>query len=329
MSDEFNPVAFFLSEKHFLQTPVWGRFQERLGNEVVTGGGTAADGGTYEYLAICEHGRLSSRLYCPYGPTYDTVGALIEALAFLGKEARARGLSFIRVEPHGPLGEAELAKTGLKKARRTVQPQDTIINDVRESATTPESIIAATSTLRRRLYRRGEKEGVVYEVSYDPAQIGHFIDMIHNVSDRTGMHPHPDSYFEKTAEVLFPEKAGGLLLARLEDKPISAIIFYTDGKVMSYAHAANYSEYRKLSPASGLYSFALLHARESGHVLFDAYGVAPVDAPAAHTWSGFTAFKESFGGVRVHYPGTWELPVKKLQYTAYSMLGKFLIKEKG
>ncbi|MDR3072134.1 MAG: peptidoglycan bridge formation glycyltransferase FemA/FemB family protein [Clostridiales Family XIII bacterium] len=320
----FDAAHYFLHEKHFLQTSAWGAFQQKMGNKTLEADGVSADGGEWSYMAIEEHGQFSSRLYCPYGPFFTTMGAFEDALHSLITAAKAKGLEFVRLEPRSLLTEEDFLKRGLKKARRGVQPPDTIINDVRAEAMSAEDIIAHTSTLRRRLYRKGEKEGVQYDVSYDPADIRHFIDMIHDVSDRTGMHPHPDAYFERMAEVLFPLKKAGLLIAKLDGKPISTILIYTDGTTMSYAHAANFSEYRKISPASGLFSYALLYARETGHTLFDSYGVAPVGAPESHSWSGFTAFKESFGGVRVHYPGTWEFPVRKVRYAAYRLIAKIL-----
>ena len=48
----------------------------------------------------------------------------------------------------------------------------------------------------------------------------------------------------------------------------------------------------------------------------DLWGVAPADQPD-HKWAGFTAFKKSFGGREVAYPGTWDLPVRKIRYGAY------------
>jgi lipid II:glycine glycyltransferase (peptidoglycan interpeptide bridge formation enzyme) len=49
--------------------------------------------------------------------------------------------------------------------------------------------------------------------------------------------------------------------------------------------------------------------------------VAPEDQPN-HKWAGFTAFKKSFGGREVTYPGTWDLPVKKVRYGAYQLARK-------
>ncbi|MDR2036261.1 MAG: peptidoglycan bridge formation glycyltransferase FemA/FemB family protein [Coriobacteriales bacterium] len=323
---DFDLVRFYVEHRHFLQSRAWGEFQRACGNETIRKSGTSQDGGTWEYLAIVERGRFSSRLYCPYGPLYSSKAALEEALASLKAEARSFLVDFVRVEPRGTLCKEDLMALGLRPAARCVQPPDTVINDVRSSAVSEEDILLRASTTRRQLYRYSLRDGVTYKTSYDPADIKHFLDMIHLVADRTGIKPHEDSYFETMAEVLFPQKAAGLLLSVLDDEPLASLIFYTDGTTMGYAHAGSVDGYRKLSPPSGLFMQLQLVARQSGHTLLDTYGVAPEGAGKEHDWAGFTQFKESFGGVRVHYPGTWELPVSKLRYTVYSLAGKLLEK---
>lgn len=323
-SANFDLAQFYLERKHFLQTKAWGEFQQAYGNETLLRSGTAADGGTWEYLAIVERGRFASRLYCPYGPLSTSKTALEEALASLKKEARSYLVDFVRVEPRGTFESKELVALGLKPAARNVQPPDTIINDVRASAVTEDDIMLRASQTRRQLYRYSLRDGVEYQTSYEPRDLAPFLDMIHTVAERTGIIPHEDAYFETMAEVLFPQKAAGMLLSVLDGKPIASLIFYSDGTTMGYAHAGSVDGHRKLSPPSGLFMRLQLFARESGHTLVDTYGVAPVGAGKEHEWAGFTQFKESFGGVRAHYQGTWELSVSKLRYFFYSKAGKIL-----
>ena len=323
-SQSFSIEELYFAQKHFLQGAAWGSFQEALGNEVITKSGTSSDGGTWEYLAIIERGRFSSRLYCPYGPVFSSFTALKEALASLESEAKSHLVEFVRVEPRGMLTPEELHSLGLKEAAHNVQPKDSIINDVRELALTEEEILLRAATTRRQLYRYSLRDGVEYKTSYDPKDIAHFLDMIHLVSERTGMQPHEDSYFETIAETLFPQKAAGMLLSVLEDKPIATMIFYSDGFTLGYAHAGSVDGYRKISPPTGLLMHAQLFARETGHSVLDTYGVAPEGANKEHPWAGFTYFKESFGGTRITYAGTWELPVSKLRYALYNKVGKIL-----
>ncbi|MDR0956122.1 MAG: aminoacyltransferase [Candidatus Nomurabacteria bacterium] len=297
------------SEVSFLQSDSWAKFQRALGREVIQ-----KSGAEFSYLAIVEHGRLSNRLYCPYGPTVESANGLKAALDDLKNEAKKRRLDFVRVEPFGNLTEINLTKFGLKRARKNVNPENTIISDVSVSE---DEIRAALSQTARRYARKCDKAGITYSVSYQPTDIKYFTQMIHSVAARTGMNPYDDLYFQNLAGALFPTKSAGLLLADLDGKKIASIIFFTNGRTMSYAHAGNLTEYRKFSPATGLGLFALLFAHQIGCKKFDWHGVAPdgsADNPKWKSWQGFTNFKLSFGGRRVDRLGTWELPVRPLRY---------------
>jgi lipid II:glycine glycyltransferase (peptidoglycan interpeptide bridge formation enzyme) len=183
-----------------------------------------------------------------------------------------------------------------------------------------------SSDLRRvrRSANKANKEGVTYSSSYDPADLRYFLDMIHDVSKRTGMIPHSDNYYQKLADTLIPEKKAVLLFAEFEGKKIASCLIFFHGDTAYYAHAANYTEYRKLFPAIGLGVFAMQFCGELGYKFYDWYGVAPVGAGKDNPWSGFTEFKENFKGNRVHHVGTWELPVNKFKYTVYRLLRGFL-----
>ncbi|GHU08045.1 FemA-like protein [Alphaproteobacteria bacterium] len=304
---------------NFLQTAAWGRFQDAIGREVIEKSG---DG--WSYLAIVEKGRFARRLYCPYGPTVENAKALKAALGDLTTEARERKLDFLRIEPVGDIKFPALSKLGLVRSHHDVQPSHTVINDV---SIDPEAITAGVSQSVRRYARKAEKAGVTYSVSYDPVDIRHFIDMIHDVSTRTGMKPMSDFYFSHIASALFPTHDAGLLFAELDGRKIAAIIFYNSGETMSYAHAASYSEYRNITPATGLGLYALLFAHDEGCKWFDWHGIAPENASKSHRWAGFTQFKLSFGGQRVERLGTWELPVRKMRYRLYKIVLKIAGKD--
>ena len=305
-----------LEETNFLQSPAWADFNRHINHPVIE-----KKTKNYRYVAIVEKGQLSNRLYCPLGPIAKDQAGLEAALTDLTKEAKKRKLDFVRIEPTlTGLSEDNLKKLGLIKSRRDVQPPHSVCNDV---AISDEEIEAELSQTARRYARKCDKAGITYSVSYEPTDIRYFISLIHEVADRTGMKPHDDLYFQQIAAFMFPKKTAGLLLADLNGKKIAAIIFYTDGQTMLYAHAANSTEYRKLSPATGLALYALKFAHKQGCQVFDWCGVAPAQDdgnPRWRAWAGFTHFKLSFGGQRVDRLGTWELPLKRTRYLLYRAL---------
>ena len=314
----------WLDNLHFLQTDAWATFQRALGHDVIQ-----KQGKGWSYLAIVEHGQLSRRLYCPYGPTAVNTQALQLALDDLAVEAKVRRLDFVRVEPRRDLVEShldnDLPKLGLRRAIHNVQPADTVINflvDDNDGGLSDEEILAACSQTDRRIYRKLQGQNINYRLSSDPADIEHFLPMIHGVAERTNMRPMPDEYFREIAKTLFPMDAAGIMIAEKDSQPIAAIIFYVNEQMMIYAHAAASDEHRKQSPATGLAMSLLMEANRRGCKIFDFHGIAPQGAPTDHRWVGFSHFKLSFGGEATHFCGTWELPISRLKYSIESRLIK-------
>ncbi|MDR3178897.1 MAG: peptidoglycan bridge formation glycyltransferase FemA/FemB family protein [Oscillospiraceae bacterium] len=312
---------------HFLQSKYWAEFQKSLNRPFVL----KSDDG-WSCLAIEEKGSFSNRLYCPFGPTAKSFADFEDVFSFLIEETKRRDLDFLRVEPRYSqfvsIDEEDMLKLGFKKAFYNVQPQDTAINALFKLTSddgdfeplTDDEIVSKCSQLPRRIFKKLDKSGVKYSISYDPCDIEIFLKMIKEVSERTGFTPFSDQCYENIGKALFPLKAGGLSFAYKENNGkkeyMSGIIFYKDNKMMSYAHAASFDKYRKDSPSTGLVLKTLMFAKDQGLKHFDFHGIAPANV-VNHKWSGFTRFKLSFGGERVGYSGTWEMPVKNLRYKTY------------
>jgi lipid II:glycine glycyltransferase (peptidoglycan interpeptide bridge formation enzyme) len=237
--------------------------------------------------------------------------------------AKENRLDFVRIEPTDPsISREMLRENGFRESARFIQPPTTVISDLSGSEDDIKSRLSQTA---RRYAKKGEKAGLTFSVSYKPSDIREFLTMIHEVSARTGAKFHDDLYFQTLATSLFPTKNAGLLFAELDDKKVASIIFYTDGETMSYAHAANLTEYRKISPTYFLGLNALFFAKKQGCEKFDWFGCAPENYTDKRyeSWAGLTQFKMSFGGKRISRIGTWELPVRKWRYFLYRTLLKF------
>lgn len=294
--------------KHFLQTPEWAEFQKTLNKKIIS---------NEDFQGYFEEHSFFKRLYIPYGPKISTKAELKQITDKIITEFKNE-IDYIRLEPIGNITEVDLKDLGFVKAHKNIQPKHTIVNNLNKSE---EEILADFSQSIRRVWRKNEKAGIKYRTTYNPDDIKYFLEMIHDVSTRTGMKPHPDNYFKQMAETLFPSKHAGIMLAEYENKPIASIIFFSNGETMYYAHAASYSKQRKLSPATSLAIFALLEANRTGHKYFDFYGITDSTDPN-HPWAGFTHFKRSFGGNEIAYLGTWEYSINKPIYYIYRFLLK-------
>lgn len=302
----------------FLQTPAWAAVQRSLGRRVHEQSGPG-----WSFLAIEEKNPAGKVIYAPYGPVAESVEAFDAATAALVALARKVHAVFVRMEPAasgftasdaGPL----LRARGMRPAPVNQQPELSWIVDLDGDF---KEVLAGMKPTNRNLYRNIHKKGVTFRASQDPADIRILLHFLHLTAARNGFKPQSDEYLTQVAASLLPAGSGTLFIAELEGEPIAAAFAYDSADTRVYAHAALDDTHRKLSAGIPLLVTLMADAKEKGLKHVDLWGVAPEDQPD-HKWAGFTAFKKSFGGREVSYPGTWDLPVNKLRYGAYQLARK-------
>lgn len=294
---------------HFLQSAPWEAFQKRLGRQVITQHG---DG--WSYRAVLERGTGNTRLYTPYGPLAQDETSFKQAVNSLKADALAKKATFLRIEPTLPVSTSLLTSLGFRPVSyQQLNPARTQIIDLRPPK---DEILAQMSQNSRNLTRNYAKKGITIKTSRDPHDVSIFTGLMTNVARRNGITPHSPGYFQKQAEILFPLDAATLYYATYDDKPIAAAIVYDSDTTRYYAHGAADDAYRKLSPGTALVGEMILDAKDKGLTSFDLYGIAP-ENQHNHPWAGFTKFKQSFGGHSVDFAGTWDLPLKPVQYWLY------------
>ena len=297
---------------HFLQSEAWQNFQKQLGRKTYRQSGNG-----WEYMAILEKTKYSSRLYCPYGPFAVDQRSFEEALSSLLSLGRRLDVDFVRVEPTDVGFIRYIQSAGGKKVDyQSLNPEHSSEIDLTISE---DDLISKMAQPVRNVYRNYQKKNMVIKTSIDPLEITILLDLLHDVAKRTGMRPHSDDYFWNQATSLFPVGAARLWYAEYDDKPIAAALFFDDSTTRIYAHAAANAapELRKLNAGTALLAEAIVDAKRSGKQVFDLFGIAPDGASQRHPWSGFTRFKRSFGGADVQRAGSWDIIIKPRQYWIY------------
>ena len=307
-----------LDVRHALQGDEWMKFQESLGKKIIRGSGedwqvsAVLEGSTSRILGSVK------RLYAPYGPHVTSEKGMKDAIAFLQTTAKTEGVSYVRIEPTQYFSHEEMIKFGCKKVPHDYQPALTSVVDLTQDI---DSLIAAMDYEMRRLNRQLDQRGFTFSVSYDPKDIDDFLEMMQSTSGRSNAVLRDSDYLRKTLEVLGPSKTAGIAYAINGGQSISGVLFYDDfeNKTRYYMHAGSTNAARKVggNPAAVLY--LLFNAKESGLERFDFFGVSPIE-DKNHRWAGFSKFKRDFGGDDLTYSGTWELPVKTIQYAVMNLV---------
>jgi lipid II:glycine glycyltransferase (peptidoglycan interpeptide bridge formation enzyme) len=299
----------FAAGGHFLQSSHWAAFQSALGRQVFY-----AYGPSWQCLAIVEKSKTGTRLYCPYGPLAKSTKSLAETLQALRELAKQHNAVFVRCEPIAKVREMKLYEFGLKPALKDIQPRLTWVQDLNRPH---DDLLADMTATNRNLWRNHATKGLKLRASRQPQDVQFFIDFMREVASHNHILQHPDHYYQAMVGTLLPRGAGKIYLTEHNGKPIAAAICFDSPVTRYYAHAAAHFDARKLHPGTPLVAQMMFDAKEQGQKQFDFVGVAPADAPSTHRWAGLTKFKKSFGGEYKPYLGTWELPVKSLQYGVY------------
>lgn len=297
-------------KQHFLQSDAWEKFQHVLGNETIRQSG---DG--WSYLAIVEHSGGLTRLYCPYGPTFESPAALNAALASLKTEAEKLGAAFLRVQPFGTLlDESETKPRGMKPITYS-QPVATRAIDLSPSL---EDIFLGMSPSKRNVCRNYQKKGLVYHMTKDPKEIELLFRPLHDIAARNQISVHSDNYVRKQAEAMMPDNAS-LHYIELEGTVVTASLLYEGDDTNYYAHSGTVAQYYKLQANTALIGELIKYSKDSGKHWLDLYGISPTDDPS-HPWAGVSNFKAEFGGEVIRCNQTYDIPLKKTAYFTYSVL---------
>jgi lipid II:glycine glycyltransferase (peptidoglycan interpeptide bridge formation enzyme) len=307
-----------LTIRHALQSVEWMKFQADQGKKIISGSG---DGWSVNAVLEGSSSKIrgaASRIYAPYGPQVNSLKALKEALNFLDATAKVEGASYVRIEPVQCFTPVELESMGCKKAHRNSQPNMTNVVDLTKDT---EELLLAMDASVRRLSRQSDQLGLSFKISYNPADMDEFLNMMRVTAERSNAVFKESDYLRSTVRVLGPTNTAAVAYAYHEGKPVSGVLFYDDfeGKTRYYLHAGSYDEARKARSNPALALHLLLSAKQAGLERFDFYGVSPAE-DTNHKWAGFSSFKRSFGGIDVTYSGTWELPVNKLHYNAMRLV---------
>lgn len=332
---------------NFLQSWGWSQFQEATGREVfrmrldVPDGASGGQATIAQFLVVAMPLPFHQKyLSVPRGPlvALDDAGKTEERLAAclnaLRDSLRRQGALFARLEPPQPVGQGiwsagQLAKIGLQQIR-AVHPACTATVDL----TRPEEeLLARMKPKTRYNVKVAQKHGVtVGEAEYANAHLlRHDADVFWRLmvatTERDGFHAHPRAYYDKMIDVLNPRwHKEGLLVVRLmfamhDGEAAAAGIFAEYGDTVTYLHGASLPGKRQIMAPYLLHWEVMREAKRRGFAKYDFWGVAPSD-DEDHPWAGLTRFKMGFGGERVNYPGTWELPGSTLGYAGYRLVQK-------
>jgi len=301
------------SDKTFLQSWNWGRFNEDMGDQVYYLGifqdtellGTA--------LVVKTAARRGNFLLVPHGPNVVQSANRKKVLEVLTERLRKMAdegdIDFIRVAPiwqRSEESERIFREFDFREAPIHVHPELTWELDM---APAEETIMAGMRKTTRYLIRKALRERELHiEKSRDVSSVAEFNNLYQATKDRHSFVPFSLDYLEKEFAAFSGDEQISVFLAKYREETLSSGIFIFWQGIGFYHHGASSQKYPKV-PASYLLLWeAIKEARRRGCRKFNFWGVSPPE-DRKHPWAGLSLFKEGFGGNYHYYVKTQDIPV--------------------
>lgn len=301
--------------KSFLQTKEWLGFQESIGHHKVW----RFDDDKIK-ANIIQHKIPFGKnyLYIPHGPEifFDNISGglknevdnFIKYLKSLAKENKS---IFVKFEPLTDVIPEMIFRKGIKKSKKHIQPQKTVILNL---SLPEEELLSRMHHKTRYNIKVSEKNDVIVKLSSEEKL---FWNLLRHTSKRDKFSTHPQEYYKKLLDLNNELFKTDLLLAYYKDKPIAGAIVLSYGDTCYYLHGASDYNLRNLMAPYQLHWSIIKYLKEHGFKYYDFWGI---DAK----WPGVTRFKLGWGGETKEYPGSFDIPISKFWYFVYNLARKIL-----
>ena len=308
-------------QAQFLQSTGWQKFQESLGRKTWLVG-VEEDGKLVAGSLVVKYSLPlgQSYLYSPRGPVMNddeqVWNTMVEGIKKIAKE---EGVIFYRAEPG--MTQTKIADCRLQiadlKTTKPIQPKDSLLLDLSK---TEDQLLSEMHHKTRYNIRLAERKGV--EIKFGENNFEDFWKILEETYKRQGVKTHLSGYYEKMLKVGEEDGFKVQLVSAYYEKKIVAcnlVVYY--GDMVTYLHGGSLGEYRNIMAPHLLQWATIQRVKEDGYKWYDFWGIAPDDNPK-HPWAGVTRFKKGFGGVVMHYPGTFDVVFDRVKYGGYSLVRK-------
>lgn len=313
----------------FLQSWDWGEFKKSQGHEVVRLAMADASGAWQIAGQFIFHSKrlFGGFWFSPRGPIVvhsrlDDADALLkdftdQSVAYL--TSLKKGM-FVRCEP---AIEFKIDSTPLPKGfvrRPSISPSSTVVIGLEQSE---EELMGDMHEKTRYNIRLAERKGVTVRTGSTDADIEVFLALNRETASRDGFLSQTDAYIKATVQALRISGMCRIRIAEYQGMPLAANIEISFGDTMTYVYGASSSAHRNAMAPLALQWSAIRDAKREGYRFYDLYGCNP-SMPTSYdykkSWEGITRFKMGFGGSRVEFVGTWELPLMPFAYRVMKMV---------
>lgn len=300
----------------FLQTSAWASVKSLTGwktKTVALFDGENLVAGAQVFILRLPLGQKIS--YVPHGPVWDKAvpQSLKAILNSLKEEAEGIALKIEPAEPSSHDLTKALLSNGFIRSPRSLQPVQTIVNDLAQDESVLMSGMRQTT---RRYIRQAERNGLRVWEDLPGEKLADFYKILNSLGDKVGFSVHSIEYYKKI-KTEFGNQARIFLVAR-GDTLLGSYFLITQGEKAWELYGGVNKLGQELKAGYFLKWQVMRAMRGLGIRWYDQWGVAP-EGITNHELSGVTYFKEGFGGDRLERVGAYDLVREPIWYHLLSL----------
>src|SRR3989344_385124 len=312
ISDDFNCNLFNQKALHPLQSWEWGEARKKMGIEVFRMG-------EFEGNALVN----------VYQPTFHTVpythwkiGYLPRSvfpsdatLQFLTQYSKKNHVIFVKIEPY----ERKLKIKTNKYLHLSPHPLFPTWNQILDLTQSEDELLKNMHPKTRYNINLAQKKGITIKEMTNKEGFEIFVRLYFETCKRQKYLGHNKTYHQMIFETLHTSIAH-ILIAFYKNIPLAAYEVFIFNDVLYYPYGGSSEVYRNLMPSNLLMWEAIKFSKQRGAKRFDMWGSLPHQYNSKNPWSGFTRFKEGYGGQFVEYVGSYDLVNNNFLYQLYNKL---------
>ncbi len=313
LSENIDPKIYNLSVSHPLQSYEWGEAKKSIGNKIIR----ISDSNTNYLMTIHNIPHTSYKIgYIPRSPM------LSEGLiSYLIDYCQRHKIIYIKIEPYIKLSEADSKiydsyQGKIIKSPHPLFPEWTNILDITISE---EELLKKMKPKTRYNINLAIRKGVVVREESGEKGFAIFSKLYFETCERQKYYGHSEEYHRKVWEAL-KNSIAHIIIAYFNNEPLAAYELFHFGKGIYYPYGGTSETHRNLMGANLIMWEAIRLGKRLGAEYFDMWGSLAPSYDTNHDWSGFTKFKEGYGGNFTHLIGSYDIIADRLLYNSMNFL---------
>jgi peptidoglycan pentaglycine glycine transferase (the first glycine) len=317
IDNNFDKTIWNSVAKHPLQSWEWGELRLSQGIKILRLAEYKDDALQNVYLLTLEKLPIISK-YSGYLALSDAPSE--ECLQFLKTYSQEKGIIFIKIEPDIFIEPDSDRDLGRYKDLKILPSSHSIFHEwtyVVDLESEEEQLLQKMKQKTRYNIRLAEKKGVMVKEVQTEEEFKDFTDLYEETCRRQ-QYNGPGYEYHKKVWLATRSSMSKILVSYYEGKPLAAFELFYFNDILYYPYGGTSTEFRNVMAPNLLMWEAMKLGKQLGAKSFDMWGINPPEENGDANWSGFSKFKEGYGGEYKKLIGSFDLVINTPLYWLYS-----------